>query len=86
MLWIKTIDFRDGGSRGNLVDMDSDLYALETMVRERLTHARDEARRQNLTARARASRPGLRVRLGDRLIALGAWLRDAPTLVATGQP
>jgi hypothetical protein len=86
MLWIKTIDFRDGGSRGNLLDMDSNLYALETMVRERLTHARDEARRQGLTALARASRPGRRVRLGDGLIALGEWLRDAPTLVATGQP
>jgi hypothetical protein len=86
MLWIKTIDFRDGGSRGNLVDMDSNLYALETMVRERLTHARDEARRQDLTALARASRPGRRVRLDDALNALGEWLRDAPTLVATGQP
>jgi hypothetical protein len=66
--------------------MDANPYALDVMVRERLTHARDLARRQDLAARARAGRPGLRPRLGARLIALGVWLGGQPRLVAVRQP
>jgi hypothetical protein len=62
--------------------MDSNHYALETLVAERLTLARAEARRLDLLARARRTRPALRARLGRRLIALGEWLRGQPELVA----
>ena len=62
--------------------METNHHALETMVTERLTHARDEARRRELAARARGARPRLRVRLGAGLIALGEWLRGQPVLVA----
>ena len=61
--------------------MDTNLYALEVMVRERLTQARDEARRHDLAALAQ---PGLRVRLGAGLIALGERLRGEPALVLAG--
>lgn len=64
--------------------MDTNLYALEIAVRERLTHARDEARRQDLAALV--SRPRLRVRLGAGLIALGEWLRGGPALAPAGLP
>jgi len=66
--------------------MDNNLYALDVLVRERLTHARDVARRQDLADQARAARPALRVRLGARLIALGEWLSDAPALAPVGLP
>ena len=62
--------------------MDTNLYALQMLAAERLTGAREEARRLDLVALARGSRPRLRVRLGARLIALGEWLRGAPLLTA----
>ena len=61
--------------------MDANHYTLETMVTERLTHARAEARRLDLVARGRRARPPLRVRVGAGLIALGEWLRGEPPLV-----
>jgi hypothetical protein len=61
------------------------LYALEILVGERLTRARDAARRRDLAARATTPAP-LRVRVGIGLVALGAWLRGAPGLVVAGQP
>jgi hypothetical protein len=66
--------------------MDGNLYALETLVRERLTHARDEARRQDLAGLARTARPALRVRLGAGLITLGEWLRGELTPVPASLP
>jgi hypothetical protein len=60
--------------------MDINVYALEMMARERLTHLRAEARRLDLLALARPPRPRLRVRLGAALVALGEWLRGVPTL------
>jgi hypothetical protein len=64
--------------------MDTNLYALEILVGERLTHARAEARRQDLLPQAAPL--AFRVRLGAGLIALGAWLRGEPALAAAGQP
>jgi len=55
--------------------MDSNDYALGILVVERLTEARQAARRLSLVAQAHARRPTLRVRLGERLIGLGEWLR-----------
>jgi hypothetical protein len=66
--------------------MDTNMYALETMVRERMSHLRAEARRLDRLAITRAGRPALRVRLGAGLIGLGEWLRRAPVLVPAGQP
>jgi hypothetical protein len=66
--------------------MDTNLYALQTMVAERLTRARSEARRLDLVALARPSRRSLRARLGAGLIALGVWLRGTASLVAARQP
>ena len=66
--------------------MDTNVYALETMARERLAHLRDEARRMDRLALARVARPALRVRLGVALVALGEWLRGEPVLVPAGQP
>ena len=66
--------------------MDTNVYALETMARERLAHLRDEARRMDRLALARVARPGLRVRLGAALVALGEWLRRGPVLSPAGQP
>jgi hypothetical protein len=65
--------------------MDNNPYVLAAMVDERLTRARDEARRLALLARAR--RPGhpLRARLGAGLIALGEWLRRDPVLAPAGR-
>jgi hypothetical protein len=60
--------------------MDNNPYTLEAMVHERLTHARAEARRLDLLARARRPRRPLRTRLGAGLIALGEWLRGDPML------
>jgi hypothetical protein len=62
--------------------MDTNVYALQMLAAERLTHARSEARRLDLVARARRTRPPLRARLGADLIALGEWLRRAPVLAA----
>ena len=62
------------------------MYALETMVRERLSYLRAEARRLDRLAEARGSRRGLRGRLGAGLIGLGEWLRREPALLPAGQP
>ena len=62
--------------------MDTNLYELQILAAERLTHAREEARRLDLVALARGPRPRLRARLGARLIALGEWLRGEPLLAA----
>ena len=66
--------------------MDTNLYALQTLAAERLTHARDEARRADLAALARVGRPPLHARLGAGLIALGEWLRGDPALLVASQP
>ncbi len=66
--------------------MDTNVYALETMARERLAHLREEARRMDRLALARVARPALRVRLGAALVALGEWLRGEPVLAPAGQP
>jgi hypothetical protein len=62
--------------------MDTNVYALQMLAAERLTHARNEARRLDLVAQARRARPSRRARLGAVLIALGEWLRGAPVLAA----
>ena len=62
--------------------MDTNIYELQMLAADRLTRAREEARRLDLVAQARGSRPRLRARLGARLIALGEWLRGAPVLAA----
>jgi len=82
MVWIKTIDFPDGTGRGHPAGMDTNVYALQMLAAERLTHARSEARRLDLVAQARRARPSRRARLGASLIALGEWLRGAPALAA----
>jgi hypothetical protein len=66
--------------------MDTNIYALQTLAAEKLTRARDEARRAHLLARVRAGRPCLRARIGAGLIALGEWLRGAPALTTAPQP
>jgi len=66
--------------------MDTNVYALETMARERLAHLRDEARRMDRLVLARGERPTLRVRLGAALIALGEWLRGEPFLAPAALP
>jgi hypothetical protein len=86
MVWIKTIDFPDGQAAGTIATMDNNLYALQILVEERLTHARAEARRLDLLALARAPRRPVRVRVGSGLISLGEWLRGAPALAAVGRP
>ena len=58
--------------------METNLYALETLTAERLTRAREQARRLNLAALAGPRRRPLRARLGVALIALGEWLRRDP--------
>jgi len=60
--------------------METNLYALETLTAERLTRAREQARRLNLSALARPRRRPLRARLGAALIACGEWLRGGPVL------
>jgi hypothetical protein len=55
--------------------MDTNYGALEILVLERLTEARQAAHRLHLAAQARARRPALRIRLGAALIGLGEWLR-----------
>ena len=65
--------------------MDINHYALEAMVRERLTRAREEARRLDRVALARPRRR-FRARLGLQLIALGGWLRRDPLLAPAGRP
>jgi hypothetical protein len=54
--------------------MDINEYAMETLVRERLSTLRAAARQHALSA-PRASGPGLRVRLGTALVRAGEWLR-----------
>ena len=60
--------------------MEYNPCALEMLVSERLTEARQAAHRLNLAAQARARRPTLRARLGAALIALGEWLRRGAVL------
>jgi len=62
--------------------MDPNFYALETLVAERLTEARQAAHRLSLAAMSRPRRRALRVRLGEALIALGEWLRRGVVLAA----
>ena len=60
--------------------MDDNFYALEMLVSERLTAARQAAHRANLAGLGRPRRRGLRVDLGEALIALGEWLRRGTVL------
>jgi hypothetical protein len=60
--------------------MEYNHCALEMLVSERLTEARQAAHRLNLVAQARARRSTLRARLGAALIALGEWLRRGAVL------
>ena len=60
--------------------MDFNFCALEMLVTERLTEARQAAHRARLATLARARRPALRVRVGETLIALGEWLRRGVVL------
>jgi len=66
--------------------MDTNFHALAMLVAERLTRAREAARRQDLLALARPPRRRLRAWLGQGLIALGHWLRREPDFVPAGQP
>jgi hypothetical protein len=66
--------------------MDTNVYALETMARDRLADLRDEARRRDRLALAGVARPALRAQVGAALVALGEWLRREPVLAAAGQP
>jgi len=77
---IKTIDFPDARPCRTLAGMDDNFYALEMLVTERLTEARQAAHRRSLAALARPRRPALRARLGEALIALGEWLRRGGVL------
>jgi hypothetical protein len=67
--------------------MDLNLYALETMVLDRLAQARAEALVHAQLARSRGARPrlGVRARLGLLLISLGRRLRGSRTAGA-GHP
>ncbi len=60
--------------------MDHNFCALEMLVFERLTEARQAAHRRSLAALARPRRRLLRARLGAALIALGEWLRRSAVL------
>lgn len=60
--------------------MDSNLYALEIVVRARLADAQARAHRQSLAALARRRRHRLRTWLGHRLIAVGRRLAATPAL------
>ena len=60
--------------------MHDNFCALEILVSERLTEARQAARRASLAALGRPRRRPLRVRLGERLIALGERLREGAVL------
>jgi hypothetical protein len=59
--------------------MDTNHYALECYVRDRLMRARDEVRAAHLLHALRPIRPRRRLRgvLGGALIALGQWLVEA---------
>ena len=61
--------------------MDNNLYALETLVVQRLAEARATARRLDQLALARPPRTPVRQRIGTALIGLGEWLRDAGAIV-----
>jgi hypothetical protein len=60
--------------------MDHNFCALEMLVTERLTEARQAAHRWSLAALARPRRRPVRARLGEALIALGEWLRRGAVL------
>ena len=62
--------------------MDNNVYALETLVEERLAEARAHARDLSLVTPARRRRRPFRVRLGLRLIVAGRRLCGTPTLAA----
>jgi hypothetical protein len=55
--------------------MDMNEYAMEILVRERLSTLRAAAARRPVRCIPRASGPGLRVRLGGALVRAGEWLR-----------
>jgi hypothetical protein len=54
--------------------MDNNEYAMEYLVRERLSMLRGAARRHTLTPPPTPG-PGLRVRLGRALVHAGEWLQ-----------
>ena len=54
--------------------MDSNIYALEWLVRSKLAAARAESARGALLASLRAGRPGVLVTVGLALIRIGRWL------------
>jgi hypothetical protein len=83
---IRTIDFPDGRGCHSIAGMDTNVYALQTLARLRLSDLRDQARCSERLALARGARHGLRVRLGVALIALGERLRRGPDLVPVAQP
>jgi hypothetical protein len=65
--------------------MDINEYAMEYLVRERLSSLRAAAARQTLSLSAAPS-PGLRLRLADTLIHAGQWLRASAAESAHSQP
>jgi hypothetical protein len=81
MVRIKTIDFPDGGGRGRIGLMDSNLYVLEKLA---ATMA-DRNPRHGPSPRPAGARPAaptsVRQRIGATMIGLGAWLRDAGAVV-----
>lgn len=65
--------------------MDMNEYAMEHLVRERLSTLRAAARQRVLAAPA-VSGPALRVRLGGLLIHAGEWLRAGAQDAGHSQP
>jgi hypothetical protein len=59
--------------------MDTNFYALETLVAARLAEAEAHAQRRSLLVQARRRRP-FRQWLGLRLIAAARWLCGGPAL------
>jgi len=65
--------------------MDINEYAMEHLVRERLSRLRAAARRRALVPPP-ARGPGLRARLGAALIHAGEWLRADARRARHSQP
>ena len=65
--------------------MDINEYAMEQLVRERLSSLRAAARQHALAAPS-VSGPALRVRLGGVLIHAGQWLRAGAQDAGHSQP
>jgi hypothetical protein len=63
--------------------MDINEYAMEALVRERLSTLRAAARSH--TVSRPASGPGLRVRIGSVLVRAGEWLRAGAEAPAASQ-